>query len=295
MSAKESSPNPLQDHISFPTFDLVVNHFTSELNRCKEDLCGGVASAIPAADVINKLQGMCKISERDIYPTGMMGIDIPVLLQKGKEKPQEKIVVFIAQDPLRNASDANLHNMEYCSRIFHNDDIIVGTTFALHMKCKFRKLPFFENLVSTLWNNGYDVYMTDISKLYIQSLPINKLWKHNTFSNEAQQIIAEEKELLVQSGYKEIYFIISGLETGRYLFQNNKLSGTIHNYKYQVVPHITAAHAVDFRTYPLWNKRQKKVTSDTKIEFILKILRLKGSINAHCTSMVIKKNNHNIF
>lgn len=94
------------------------------------------------------------VKKKPNCPTSVTGIDIPVLI-KG-EKSNGELIVLIAQDPLRKKSD-------YPSSVDWDNDIVVSLPFGVHVD---NVNPVINGVVDRLLGEGYDVYITDCSKIY---------------------------------------------------------------------------------------------------------------------------------
>lgn len=108
----------------------------------------------------------------------IFGIDIPIFYPA--DEPIGT-VVLIGQDPLRNPNNIILTNNGhgYINTPYNSpnkpSDVIVGTPFALHLynnpngiPQSYKFLPMYNDIVDGYLAKGYNVYLTDISKLYIK-------------------------------------------------------------------------------------------------------------------------------
>lgn len=115
----------------------------------------------------------------------VVGIDIPILLEKNDEVLEKRTIVILAQDPLRKSS----------KRV---EEIVVGTPYTLHRKSNReigRSSAYFD-LIKVLLDKSYRIYLTDIFKLWIsqpdqdQGIPLCK-----QDSNRFLQILKPEIEI----------------------------------------------------------------------------------------------------
>ncbi len=96
-----------------------------------------------------------EILEKFFDSNYQIGIDLPVFI-----KPiinSEKSILIIAEDPLRDA------NTQY-------PDIIVSTPFGTHLEClREKKLKHYWGITKALLDMGYNIYITDIKKVWIKN------------------------------------------------------------------------------------------------------------------------------
>lgn len=86
-----------------------------------------------------------------------VGFDLPLFI---KADGNIKNIMIVAEDPLRSQSDPNL--------IPFRSQILLSTPFATHLDWCRRALKEYWDFHSTLLDEGYNVYMTDINKIWIQ-------------------------------------------------------------------------------------------------------------------------------
>lgn len=116
----------------------------------------------------------------------MIGLDMPVLVTDPGRKGESKgTVVILAQDPLRGSSKSTVQT-----------DIILGLPFALQdgnaKGCTSVIRGSNNSIVEHLISKGYDVYLTDIFKLYMRDLQNNKVYPGQNLYNEYLDLLRQE-------------------------------------------------------------------------------------------------------
>ena len=87
-----------------------------------------------------------------------IGVDLPFHVRKAINKDN---VLILAEDPLRNQSDNLLSDLK--------EKVLLSTPFATHLEhCRTGRLKQFWCINECLLNRGYNVYLTDIHKLWIK-------------------------------------------------------------------------------------------------------------------------------
>ena len=121
-----------------------------------------------------KINGLITNNGLMINPI-IIGVDVPVFCTPDTG-PANKTIMLVGQDPLRNIkSDHKLHDLDYMSTTYYkNTDIIVGTRYALHFtknpafeEDKSKVFKMYESTVDGIVKKGYNVYLTDVSKIFI--------------------------------------------------------------------------------------------------------------------------------
>lgn len=109
------------------------------------------------------------------------GVDLPILLSpKHKSK---KTIFIVAEDPLRPLKDK-------C------DKIVFSTPFATHVDCfRKKKLKVYWDITRRLLDNGYNVYITDLLKLWIKQKGVRKEKIANDLFDNFRQSLRKEIEL----------------------------------------------------------------------------------------------------
>lgn len=113
----------------------------------------------------------------------IIGLDMPVLVTDSDRKEESKgTVVILAQDPLRGSNVQR--------------DIILGLPFALQdgnaKGCTSVIRGSQNSIVEHLISKGYDVYLTDIFKLYMRDLQNNKVYPDENLYNEYLDLLRQE-------------------------------------------------------------------------------------------------------
>lgn len=120
-----------------------------------------------------------------------IGIDLPVLinpLQRSK-----KTIFIVAEDPLRS--------FEYPQK-----DVIFSTPFGTHIEnCRTNNLRVYWDIIQNILNNDYNVYLTDIFKVWIKRKDSRKEFiKGDLFENFRssleQEIDAFSPQLIITYG-----------------------------------------------------------------------------------------------
>ncbi len=112
----------------------------------------------------------------------LWGIDIPVLLQKDKNKKADNLLIIIGQDPLRKNTDTYLNflfnNSIPPKQISIQNHTIIGTPYAVaaYNACQskgtnnqYPKSQIYYDLFDAILTNkdyDYDIYLTDVRKYY---------------------------------------------------------------------------------------------------------------------------------
>lgn len=118
----------------------------------------------------------------------IIGLDMPVLVTDPKRKEESKgTVVILAQDPLRGSSKSTVQTAK---------DIVLGLPFALQdgnaKGCTSVIRGSNNSIVEHLISKGYDVYLTDIFKLYMRELQNNKVYPDENLYNEYLDLLRQE-------------------------------------------------------------------------------------------------------
>jgi len=92
-----------------------------------------------------------------------VGVDYPILLTK---KSNKKNVLIVAEDPLRNFNDDLL--------IKSKEHVLLSTPFATHLSNCRKALKEYWGFHNYLLEAGYNVYVTDIHKLWLKKERNNK-------------------------------------------------------------------------------------------------------------------------
>lgn len=117
----------------------------------------------------------------------IIGLDMPVLVTDSDSEGKSKgTVVILAQDPLRGSTVQT--------------DIILGLPFALQdgnaKGCTSVIRGSKDSIVEHLISKGYDVYLTDIFKLYMRDLQNNKVYPDENLYNEYLDLLRQELQLV---------------------------------------------------------------------------------------------------
>lgn len=142
----------------------------------------------------------------------IIGLDMPVLVTDSDSEGKSKgTVVILAQDPLRGSTVQT--------------DIILGLPFALQdgnaKGCTSVIRGSKDSIVEHLISKGYDVYLTDIFKLYMRDLQNNKVYPDENLYNEYLDLLRQE---LQQVG--PAFVLTMGNEASRAM---GTLSPYVHN------------------------------------------------------------------
>ncbi|MEO6833122.1 MAG: hypothetical protein ABI169_13025 [Chitinophagaceae bacterium] len=120
-----------------------------------------------------------------------LGIDLPVLIDS--ENGSNKTVFIVAEDPLRGDKDRN---------------IMISTPFGLHMeKERIGKQKICWKVVEHFLEKGYQVYVTDINKLWMKKdgeykMPLDRLLFENFKSAFENEMEIFNPEFIVTFGKK---------------------------------------------------------------------------------------------
>lgn len=115
------------------------------------------------------------------------GFDIPVLISKNGDK--SKLMIIVGESPLRKGSEPKF---------------LVGFPFAVDYKEEPYQCKVYKELFSKLLDEGYNLYITDIIKLWNKSKS-----KNLNVTAEDEKVLNEELKIL--SGmYEKIHILLMG-------------------------------------------------------------------------------------
>lgn len=101
-----------------------------------------------------------QFGQLDLGIDKLSGIDIPIILSNDSDYKKRSVVAIVAQDPYRNAKDKLFDKID-------KSKTIIGTPFAFHYKREaYPKTIVYRNIVNSLIDKKYNVYLTDAHKFY---------------------------------------------------------------------------------------------------------------------------------
>lgn len=191
--------------------------------------------------------------------TNLVGIDLPILLQQNPDKYSTKLVVILGQDPYRNPNDPFFQYLTTINTQYSGGaSTIFGTPYAYHLMNNnsfpphrlYSATKFMDCLIQQIFTQKKcDVYLTDLSKIYIDKQTINRLWstrRNPNFASASLILFKEELEVLRNLGYKEIIILCSGYGVHKKL---NKKTNMFNRACVVGFPHFTSGLAKGS-----WNK-----------------------------------------
>ena len=115
-------------------------------------------SLIPADHCVRWPAGMRGPTEEMVA-----GFDLPILVGEGNRP----IVMIIGQDPFRSDKEAERYSP---------DRVLLSTPFGVHSPdgMKSSRLVSYAIIIHSILDAGYDVYVTDVAKMYLRDLTTNK-------------------------------------------------------------------------------------------------------------------------
>ena len=143
--------------INYPTVTLSEKYLTSYFKTGFIPLsyCTSITGTSIGKGSMALLPKACVRGEK------ITGIDIPVLINDSSRKAANTIMI-VEQDPLRNYQ---FYAKRYKKTILSHN-AIVGIPNALHCN----PVSFYLKLVEELINKGWNVYLTDVYKIYAPGL-----------------------------------------------------------------------------------------------------------------------------
>lgn len=126
-----------------------------------------------------------------------IGIDLPIILKP--EIYSDRTVFIVAEDPLRN---------------FNCSNVILSTPFGTHKE----KIPYYWPVIENLLNKQMNVYLTDISKLWMKKAPENKVRIKGDLAQNFKQSLKKEidyfkPELIVAYG-NPVFHLLKQIQLG---------------------------------------------------------------------------------
>lgn len=198
-------PYKIEENINnidkFPT----IGEFNSYINLV--DLTQNTNKDYVAPVIINQSNGLGEsISESSLntyykektkYPKNM-GLDIPVIL-KTKNGPSNGLIVILGESALRKYNGGK-------------GKIILGTPYAVHAGLNEPKQCYiYKSIFKKLLEGGYDLYLTDIIKLYWKGKNVKKIKTKKDIENNDTDITTFKRELtILKKEYSPIYIVSWG-------------------------------------------------------------------------------------
>lgn len=166
----------LMEIINFPldeVYDSFINNYDNDISKNKLQ----TANSSGFKKIENKFLGEIYKNEiRDMK--GLIGIDLPII--HTSKITNNKRLIIIAQDPLRNSKD-----------FMHSDYVIVGTPYALHTKHYRKKHKnIYTNILEQLLSEFEQIYLTDVLKVWAESSELTKS-KKKVYSHSIELLKTE--------------------------------------------------------------------------------------------------------
>lgn len=175
----------MENWLGCGSLQLLLGKF-SWLNQAGKGTCpqpnpGIISELIPVFNCTGR-------ASNHLANKSIIGLDMPVLVTDPNRKEESKgTVVILAQDPLRGSSKSTVQTAK---------DIILGLPFALQdgnaKGCTSVIRGSNNSIVEHLISKGYDVYLTDIFKLYMRDLQNNKVYPGQNLYNEYLDLLRQE-------------------------------------------------------------------------------------------------------
>jgi hypothetical protein len=129
------------------------------------------------------------------FEVKVIGIDIPMLVKPKKGKPQIKIAL-IGQAPNRRGSD-----FEVCTE-FKTKKVVIGPAYGVGSKDIIEKRTFFyARIIRGLLEAGCQIYLSDVSKIFIILGNDTKHWPINfTILNDELKFLKKDKYKIITFG-----------------------------------------------------------------------------------------------
>lgn len=252
--------------MKFPTQTLIENFFNVGIggfNNAVGDLNSGLFHNCGST-----LASCSQLAPN--LPTQLYGIDIPVLITQKEEKQSEKLVVILGQDPYRNPNDQYFKTAgAYINTPYMGGTAtIIGTPYAYHLTnsikstsdIKYSATRFMADLIGKIPEEEYDVYLTDLSKLFACGHTINQMFgkrKNPGFENSSLCLLKKELDCLRAMGYSDIVVLCSGKGVHKRV-----QTAVTHNSKFFY--HFTSGRALGY-----WKKQIGSSTPEAKINHIV--------------------------
>lgn len=229
--------------INYPTISLVEDYLTNyfktgrkHLSRCSiftgNNIGKGNMALLPKANVPGEI---------------ITGIDIPVLINNSLRESANTLMI-VEQDPLRNYK----HFLtQYCKTTLLNN-AIVGTPNALH---NIKPVTFYLSLVTELIKKGWNVYLTDVYKIYAPGLK----GKKDRLTTDEINLLTDELNVI-----RPTKILLFGKEAQR-AFSLVSCSYNLGSMKTVPVPH-RSARAI------CWSFLNIKATDIAKLNYILSLV-----------------------
>lgn len=129
-----------------------------------------------------------KYNDQEYY----LGIDLPIFISQDSNT---KNVLIVAEDPLRDPTDKLIE--------VSKEHALLSTPFATHLDSCRKRLKEYWNFHESLLNNGFNIYITDINKLWLKksvgvkaTLP-NDLMEHFKKTLQAEIKLVNPKMIIV--------------------------------------------------------------------------------------------------
>lgn len=142
------NPNAILDgyEIEFPTKGYIRSNFNIDISNADE-IALGSPSFLPKS----------KSGTAFSMIPDLVGFDVPVVIKPSC--PEKKgTVMILGQDALRDVNDSHLNGINT------NTDVVVGLPYATAFDQDYKQVADYHNLIKTILDGGYDVYLTDIWK-----------------------------------------------------------------------------------------------------------------------------------
>ncbi len=229
--------------INYPTLPLVEGYLTHYFKTGSKDLS---TCTITTGNYIGK-GNMALLPKACVPGAYITGIDIPVLINDPL-RGAGKTIMIVEQDPLRK--------IKYFSKLYDKttlqNNAIVGTPNALH---DLKPVTFYLSLVTELIKRGWNVYLTDVYKIYAPGLK----GKKGRLTTDEINLLTDELNVI-----RPTKIILFGKEAQR-AFSLVPISYNLGSMKTVPVPH-RSARAV------CWSYLKTKATDIAKLNYILSLV-----------------------
>lgn len=162
------------------------------------------------------------------------GFDVPVLI-KSHNGNNKKLMIIVGESPLRNGTEKGL---------------LVGFPFAVDYENEPPRCAVYKKLFNELLANNYDLYITDIIKVWEK--------KNNKLTVEKKDIDILNKELeILSKEYADIHILLMGSNAKKW-----KING--EDYKCINIPHMSQRNWDTWRI-KIYEDAFRKLINDGKI------------------------------
>lgn len=109
--------------------------------------------------------GMFAVQLPGISFSQFAGIDVPTLITSGEDKSQKGAILFVGESARRSQSDYNVTGGQV------GRDVVIGTPFGVNLVPGAKPaLGVYTSVFSHYLDEGYDVFVTDVNKVWTDQM-----------------------------------------------------------------------------------------------------------------------------